>query len=251
MKRLPYWQRKNLRQGLLVAVVALAVGTVGFLYIDYIGFAVFMVLSLIGVVYLMLKALRDDLQTRAEVVIWQNNANAWHDVTFDVGGGSSSEVLFLQDVIEGRQARECYNVMKARDYIWEENIFYTEQRLKWFSIRNTAFRGVILSVAAPRAPQNARAEIQLLGGKIRLDGGLREYFTEHNAAALLQSVLKLFDAKKMQAVVADGKIYFWIETPCKLFYQFSLIAKLQPLMFISRVEQLKKIAENLADAIKI
>lgn len=247
---LHYWQKKYLKESLCVLLL-LGLATIAAISIfDYWGFQLFLIIGAISIAYLMIKSLREDLQTRAEAMIWEKNSSMFGNVIFDVGSGENTAILLNQNVVSGHQARECYNVMQTPHYMWEEDIFYTEQHLKWFSLRNTAFNGVILSLNAPHAPQNASAIISLSASKLSIKGNLKDYFTHHKINTLLQDILKLLHAKQIHAVTSNHKIYFWIVNSRKLFHQFSLIKPITPLPFIGRIQQLQQITENLLKALK-
>lgn len=247
---LKYWQKKYFMEGIRVLTVLVFICLMGWYFCNYGEFLLIFGLGVAALAYKMLHSLRDGLQTRAELLIWEKRAAEFGGLVFDVGLGADTEVLLAQNVVEGRQARECHNVLKTTEYMWEEDIFYTEQRLKYFTLRNTAFAGVILSIKADKAPNKTYAEVRTMGQKVLMMGTLKSFLDEHNSVSIWADVLRFFKAEKMRIEVANGRIYCWIKTSRKLFYQFSLVGEISPLPFISRVQQIKQMTDKLAETLR-
>ena len=180
---LKYWQRKYIFEGCVVIFVLIGVLVGISQAVTYWGVLLIVAILAAALLTLMLRALREELQNRAEVLIWENHKKQFNGLEFDVGGGVATDVLEAQNVIEGKQARECLNVLKGIDYSFEEDLFYTEHRLKWFSIRNTAFRGIIIHFRANRLGENGASEGELVRDDIMIDGPLKDFLARREVVA--------------------------------------------------------------------
>ena len=246
---LKHWQRKYLFESYVVMFVLVCILLGVCCVITYWGVLLIVGGLLAAVLGLMLRALREGLQNRAEMLIWENHKHQFNGLEFDVGAGVATDILENHDVFQGRQARECFNVLKSADYSFEEDLFYTEHRLKWFSIRNTAFRGVIICFKANMQAANVVSEGNLVRGNVIVDGLLKDFVAKNDGLKEWARILRLLHADKMKIVADNGYIYFWIKTSRRLFYQFSLWEYyISPLPFITRVQQFQQAAEKLKEA---
>lgn len=248
LSALRYWQRKYIFEGCVVVAVLIAVLVGVCQFVTYWGVLLIVAILLAAVLALMLKALREGLQNRAEMLIWEKHKQQFDGLEFDVGGGIATEVLVNQDVLQGQQARECFNVLKTPDYIIEEDLFYTEHRLKWVTVRNTAFRGIIMRFRATRLGENGVSEGYLVRDNMLIEGPLKGFLDRCEGFKGLAKILKLLHTDKMQIIAENGEIYFWIKTSWRLFYQFSLFEEISPLPFMTRVQQFQLAAEMLNEA---
>ena len=251
IKKLKYWRTKYLLESIWVAICAISVIVAAYLYIEYWGFCFLVILAVVAIVFLMLRALREELQTRAEMLILEKHKNLLENIHFDVGGGIETEKIMALNVVDKTQSRDCFTVLKTDRYIWEEDLFYKEHSFKYFSIRNTAFRGILFAVKAERAFQDTKADGVLVGKNMLITGNLKSFLVRCDAEELLVQLLKMFGVSKVTMVSMDGWIYFWVKTSKRLFYQFSLLQEVSPLPFVSRMEQLKDIADKFTEAFSI
>ena len=242
---LKHWQRKYIFEGCVVLFVLAVVFFALLQVMEYWGAILILAIIAAAVLFLMGRALNEALQNKAEMLIWENHKQQFGDLEFDVGGGIATEVLEKQEVLNGKQARECFNVLKAKDYSFEEDLFYTEHRLKWVTIRNTAFRGVVIHFRATMLGENATSEGYLVRDDLVIEGPLKGFLARRDGFRYWVKILKLLHADKMQIIAEDGEMYFWIKTPRRLFYQFNLLEEISPLPFMTRVQQFQQMAENL------
>lgn len=245
---LRYWQKKYIFEGFLVALVLVAIFIVVNQVITYWGGLLILAIALTAIMVLMIRALREGLQNKAEMLIWEKYKQQLDGLEFDVGGGIATEILENQDVFAGKQARECFNVLKTADYSMEEDLFYTEHRLKWVTVRNTAFRGIVMRFRAAKLSENGASEGYLVRDNILIEGPLKGFLDRCEGLKGLAKILRLLHADKVQIVAENGEIYFWIKTPRRLFYQFSLFEEISPLPFLTRVQQFQQVAEMLNEA---
>ena len=251
IQKLKYWQKKYLIEGVFVLIAAISVMVAVCFYIEYWGFCLLTGIVIGAIVFLMWRALREELQTRAEMLILEKHKELLDDITFEVGHGVDTDTLLALNVIDEHQARDGFNVLKRSNCILEEDLFYTEHSFKYFTLRNTAFRGVILAIKAERAMQGVSADGTLIGKNMLIDGDLKSFLIRCDCDTFLPPILKLFGVSKVKIVSANGWIYFWIETSKRLFYQFSLVQEISPLPFISRMQQLKSLADKLTEAFSV
>ena len=247
---LKYWQNKYFMESMCVVAVLVFVCAVFFYFYDDMELLLIWGFLAMVLTYKMLHSLREALQTRAEQLVWEKRKGSFEGLVFDVGLGTDIEVLLAQDVVNGRQARECHNVLKTAEYMWEEDVFYTAYRLKYFTLRNTAFCGVILSIKAKNVSDGGGTEVMLIGQKVYAKGTLKDFLEEHDKIKILGDVLRFFRAEKMSITVVHGQMYCWIQTSRKLFYQFSLVGNISPFPFVSRIQQLKSMSDKLAETLK-
>lgn len=79
-------------------------------------------LAVLTVAYLMLRELRDSLQTRGETLIFAKGKALFDGVDFDYGQGiDKDEALFGMWAFD---ARECRGVMSGRGFSLEEDWLY-------------------------------------------------------------------------------------------------------------------------------
>ena len=242
---LKHWQKKYLLEGCMVLFVLAMCFFFLSQAVEYWGAMLILAIIVAAVMFLMGRALNEALQNKAERLIWDNHKQQFGDLEFDVGGGIATEVLENHNVLNGKQARECFNVLKSENYSFEEDLFYTEHRIRWFSIRNTAFRGIIIRIKATMLAENTDSEGYLVRDDFLVEGPLKGFLARREGYKELVKLLKLLHATKMQIIAEDGEIYFWIKTPTKIFYQFNLLEDISPLPFMTRVQQFQQIAESL------
>lgn len=237
---LNYWRKKYLLQVLFVMCVAVLVVWAAFVYFVFFGFILLTVAVAVLVAYLMLKAIKEDLQVRGEGIILARADTLFNGLKFDFGRGVSESVLDAQNVVKSYKFRECHNVMKGNDFILEEDWLYSLISAKFFSFSQTAFQGVVLALNIPNAPEGLKGKIDISKNKPVISGELNGYLQKHQAQAHILALLKLFKASSLKVVVMKGKIYFWIGSETKIFYQFKLFSTNTINAFVKRVNDVQK-----------
>lgn len=236
MQVIEYWRKKYLTEAMVV--IALALLAIG-VFVIYIGDGNFKLLfSFLAVffAYLMLKELRDDLQTRGENVILGQNAADFEKLEFDFGRGIDEKKLAELTSLPAYQVRECGNVIKGKGFIWEEDWLYSVISAKFLSFNQTAFLGIILRIDVPDIDKNLTGVIEQSDDKIVILGDLSDKLKKEGYALVLGEMLKVFGVHKIKVEVNCGQMYFFIKTRKRLFYQLSLLKPCEPQKFAARVK---------------
>lgn len=248
MRMVEHWRKKYLLQAFIVVMVITPVIIGGFYWFDYVGFELILLMGMLLILYLMIKSLREDLQTRGEAAILSKADVLFDGISFDYAKGIKEEELLNQDIVSSYSKRECGNVMKGKDFLVEENWLYTTLSSKFLTIYNTSFRGIILAITASKKTSLLKGKIiQVKGRLIASEEGtelLKKYGLERDIRALLD----LFKTDKIEWFSYGEKIYFFIKTDEKLFYQFSLFKVNSISNFTKRIEQLQKLILNFVKA---
>ena len=245
IKVIEYWRRKYLGQAVIVFVLAAVVVWRGCHSADY--FWLQLLLGIVGwlVVYLMIRELREDLQNRAESLIISNTENVAHDLVFDVGRGVDENILIKQNVVPAYQVRECRNVMHGKGFSWEENWFYSVLSFRRLNFNQDAFEGIVACFNMPKAQGAAEGKFEQIGQKVIVSGSVSQFLKKNNVEKGLAEMLQLFHTKEINVRLLEGKVYFWIKTDKRLFYQFSLLKMNSIMPFIRRINALKNLSDNL------
>lgn len=240
-----YWRKKYLTEAFVVIVLAaFAIGVFVF-YISYGGFKLLFSFLAVFFAYLMLKELRDDLQTRGENLILGQNEPDFSALEFDFGRGIDEKKLLELTSIPSYQVRECGNVIKGKGYLLEEDWLYSVISAKFLSFNQTAFFGVILRIDVPSLDKKLAGVIERVGGKVVILGDLTEELKKQGSSLVFEKMLKLFETNKIKVETSHGQMYFLIKTRKHLFYQFSLLKPCYSQKFIEGVKVWKKMAEKL------
>lgn len=247
---LNYWRKKYLFQVLTVFLLAFFVVWAALVYFDFAGFKLLTLALAVTVAYLMFKAIKEDLQVRGEGIILMHSGALFNDVKFDFGRGLSEKELDAQNVVKSYKFRECHSVMQSRDYILEEDWFYSLISAKFFSFSHTAFQGIVLALNIPHAPENLRGKIDIAKNKTFISADVNNFLKTHNAQQYVLALLKLFNASSAEVVLSHGKLYFWINSETRIFYQFKLFSTNTIHAFVKRVNDIQKEVSNLLGALQ-
>jgi len=225
-----YWRKKYLFQAAAVAVCAGAAIAAAAIYIQAKLPALLIILAVLTVAYLMLRELRDSLQTRGETLIFAKDKALFDGVDFDYGQGiDKDEALFGMWAFD---ARECRGVMSGRGFSLEEDWLYKAVSARFFMLKLTVFEGILLVV------DNGEGSMPDAAALIRNAG-------VHGAA---EKMRRLLGAETMRAAVSGGRAVFYFKTKNRLFHQFALERTNTTGIFVRRVETLKAQAEETAAA---
>ena len=227
-----YWRKKYLFQAAAVAVCAGAAIAAAAVYIQAKLPALLIILAVLTVAYLMLRELRDSLQTRGETLIFAKGKALFDGVDFDYGQGiDKDEALFGMWAFD---ARECRGVMSGRGFSLEEDWLYKAVSARFFMLKLTVFEGILLVV------DNGEGSMPDAAALIRNAG-------VHEAA---EKMRRLLGAETMRAAVSGGRAVFYFKTKNRLFHQFALERTNTTGIFVRRVEALKAQAEETAAAVR-
>lgn len=240
-----YWRKKYLTEAMVVMALAGLAIIVFVSYISYGGFKLLFSFLAVFFAYLMLKELRDDLQTRGENLILGQKDTDFDMLEFDFGRGIDEKKLLELASLPAYQVRECGNVIKSERFILEEDWLYSVISAKFLSFNQTAFMGVILQIDVPDISKNMTGTVEQIGTKIIISGELADELKKVERDFVFEEMLKLFDAKKIKVETVRGQVYFLIKTRKHLFYQFSLLKPCQLHKFVDSVKIWREMAEKL------
>ena len=245
MRVIEYWRKKYLTEAMVVVGLAgLATGV----FIIYIGCGEFKLLfSCLAVfcAYLMIKELRADLQTRAENLILLEKNELFQKLEFDFGRGIDEKKLSELISVPSYQVRECFNVMKKKGYIIEEDWFYSVISAKFLSFNQTAFHGIILRIDVPALDKKMTSVIEQKDGKTAITGELLEKLKKEELKKVFEGLFKRLGTNKIMVETMSGEMYFLIKTNKHLFYQFSLLKPCALQNFLDDVKFWQDTAEKL------
>lgn len=239
-----YWRKKYLFQAAAVAVCAGAAIAAAAVYIQAKLPVLLIVLAVLTVAYLMLRELRDSLQTRGETLIFAKGKALFDGVDFDYGQGiDKDEALFGMWAFD---ARECRGVMSGAGYVLEEEWLYNTVRVRFFTLKLTVFEGILLAVdcggdAAAKAREPDGRGMAVPEEVLARDAGVR---------AAVEKMRKLLGAEAVRTAVSGGRAAFYFKTKNRLFHQFTLERTNTTGIFIRRIEALKAQAEDVAAAVR-
>ena len=243
---LEYWRKKYFSQAIIVLTIALAIICLTLIYADFIGLKILITLSAGSICYLMIRELREDLQTRGEALILPRAAKVMKNISFDYGKGINENTLLNQDIAGPYKILEYHNIFQNELFHYEEDLFYSVISSKFIPLKQTAFEGIIFSFDMPSATAKQKTVINFIQNQPNISGFLSETLKKPEFMALLNELNTLFNPQKIDIVTENGKNYFWIKTKSPLFYQFSLTSPNSVSNFINRLEKLQNIAEKIS-----
>ncbi len=241
---LEYFRHKYLWQAFVVFCLCGGVIFLGCWFVEDFWLRALLILGPLTIFYLMMRALREDLQSRGENLILIKKGEIFPTLDFDFGRGMDEKVFDRQDIVSGYRIRECFNMMKTEHFILEEDWFYTPVSSKFLPISSTVFEGVVLAILVPGVSE-LKGEVKIVKGKVIFSGALAPFLKALGADSKIAELIRFFGVNKVFVVGNDGWIYFWIKTKTRIFYQFSLVRSGSFGMFVKRIERLKQIIEEI------
>lgn len=235
-KVLAYWQGRYLFQLLVVDFIGMAFAVAVLFFVKFLLFKVIFLILDAVVMRLMIVALSEGVQYRGERAFFSNLKDEFKGLTFDYGKGIDEGVLSSQKVVDEYQVRECGNVIKGDGFVLEEDWFYNVNSIKSIAINDTVFRGVVC-VYDVNIADELKGYIAIKGRVLAVNGNITSAITQEYKEKLIR-LLKLFNAKEAKVVLAGGKLYVWIATRVKLFYQFNMVQNDKMGEFESRIRML-------------
>ena len=201
-KVLEYWRKKYLGQAAMVLIAAAGAVAAAWFYVEAALLKLLFGLCAVLVAYLMLKELRESLQTRGEMLIFAKGKDLFADAAFDYGQG-----LDKGDKLWGAweyNVRECRGVLSGEGYLLEEDWLYNTAAAKFFTLKMTVFEGVLLAAVCPAGKENAladRQEIRAAGEKMRrMLAAMRQADESYSGGDISRSGLSDLKANKKLAL---------------------------------------------------
>ncbi len=211
---LEYWRKRYLGQAVVVLIVAVGVFAVVLKYVADVRLWL-LLLPLIGVVaFVMLKELREALQTKGESLIFAKAKSLFDNIRFDYAGGVDDKFPIWDQW--NYNLRECRSVVRGDGFCLEEDALYSVVSSKFFEIKGTVFKGILLALDCDENAQN------LLN-----DANFKQ------EAERLRQILK---ADKMTFSFAQNKICLCFASNRRLYHQFSLLRFNVLTTFVGKLE---------------
>ena len=233
---LGYWQGRYLFQLLLVNFIGIAFAIAVLFFVKFLLLkAIFLILDVV-VVRLMIIALKEGVQYRGERAFFSNLKDEFTDLVFDYGKGIDEDILSAQNAIDEYQVRECKNVMIGDGFIIEEDWFYNVSTIKSIAINDTVFSGVICAYDID-SKDELKGRINIKGRVLLTNGNISSFISPEHKEKLYR-LLKLFRAREAKVVLSGGKLYVWISTHAKIFYQFNMFQNGKMRDFENRIRML-------------
>ena len=248
-KAVEFWRQKYMRQAIVVVLLLGGIAISAICFFEAFFTRLLCGAIAVALIYLMLKELYADLQTRGESVCMVQADDLFKDLRFDVGRGIEEKVLTNLQSVEEYQARECRNVVFQDGMQVEEDVFYNVVSAKFGQLNHVVFEGIIFEFELNKAISSVCGEAELINDKVNISGQKENLPQNPQIYAALQEVMKFFKSDKLKFESYEDKIYFLIPTREKIFWQFSLFRRNRVEQFNSRVLMLKAKAENLYAAL--
>lgn len=213
---LEYWRKRYLGQAAVVLILAIALIALVFKYVADIRLWL-LLLPLIGVVvFVMLKELREALQTKGENLIFAKAKTLFENIRFDYAAGVDDKFPIWENW--NYNLRDCRSVVRGNGFCLEEDCLYSVVSSKFFEIKGTVFKGVLLTLTGGEKAQSL------------LDN---PHFKRE--AERLREIL---NADKVVLSLVQDKICLCFTSDKKLYHQFSLLKFNVLTAFIGKLEML-------------
>lgn len=240
-KILDCWRKKYLGQAVVVLLLAICGVAAAWFYANVYWSAASLTLIIFIIAYLMLKELREEVQTRGEELILAKSEQLFPELFFDVGRGLDENTILNQNILPPYRMRECRNVMRGNGYLLEEDWLYNVSSIKSIPITHTIFEGVVLAVPAKRLLKEGHAAV--FGSQF--NGTIAQSLRESGTYMAILSLMELFCTKEAETAVYDGSLYIWMKTEQRLFYKFSLLNSNSLMAFVYRIHTLDAAVKKL------
>ena len=244
-----FWRKKYIRQAIIVTVLLGGLATAAICYFEFLFTKLLCMVIAILLIYLMVRELRTDLQTRGETICTAPQIGLYGDLRFDVGRGIEEKVLENLQSVADYQTRECRNVIYQEGMSLEEDVFYNVISAKFGRLQQTVFEGMILVVELKSEKPYCKGKVLKEGDKTVCIGEISSLLKESQALVVLGEIMKMFQVQQIMAEIYQNKIYFFIPTKEKIFAQFSLFKYNRTDKFVHCISALKTKMESLYNAL--
>ena len=227
-KVLEFWRKRYLFQAVFVTTLALV--ALYFLIMSSLdkGILFLICLVIVFLAVLMLRELRESLQTRGEGIILANKNLIFDNLDFDYGMPIEEENL-LPDHWEYNR-KESFSSIRGKNFRLQEVMLFNLISSKFIELKSVTFHGVFFVVSC------SSAELKL---------------KEANITAELNDLKRLLKADSYQIFSDENKVCFCFKTKFPLFYQFTLRKINAVSAFINHIEKLQISAENVVEKLSV
>ena len=214
VKVLEFWRKRYLGQACIVLLLAGALLWMVFYYVNDWRLWLLLLPLICFVAYIMLKELREGLQTKGESLIFAKTKALFDNIRFDYGAGVDDKFP-IWDKWNYNQ-RECQVVVRGQGFCLEEDALYSVAASKFFEIKGTVFKGILLTLDCDEKAQSLLNDV---------------HFKQE--AERLRQILK---ADKMTLSFAQNKICLCFASNRRLYHQFSLLHFNMLTIFICKLD---------------
>lgn len=244
-----FWRKRYWRQAIFITVLLGGLATAAVCYFEFLFTKLLCAVIAVLLIYLMIRELREDLQTRGETICTAPQVTLYDNWRFDVGRGIDEKVLENLQSVADYQVRECHNVMYQEGMSLEEDSFYNVISAKFGRLQQTVFEGIILIIELREDLPYNKGKIVRDGDKITCEGQIADLLNKQQISSVLWEIMKLLQAQLAMGETFHDKIYFFMPTHEKIFTQFSLFKYNRADKFAQRVLAVKAQIENLYKAL--
>lgn len=223
IKVLEFWRKRYLGQACIVLVLTCALLWMVFYYVSDWRLWLILLPLICFVAYIMLKELREGLQTKGESLIFAKTKALFDNIRFDYGAGVDDKFP-IWDKWNYNQ-RECQVVVRGLGFCLEEDALYSVASSKFLAIKGTVFKGILLTFDAD---ENAQGVLN--------DARFKQ------EAERLRQILK---ADKVTLSLVQNKICLCFTSNRRLYHQFSLLRFNVLTAFICKLETVLAQVANL------
>lgn len=214
VKVLEYWRRRYLGQTAVVLIFAGVLVTMVLKYIADIRLWVLLLPLIALVSFVMIKELREALQTKGENLIFTKAKTLFDDIRFDYAAGIDDKFPIWENW--NYNLRDCRAVVLGEGFCLEEDCLYHVTSFKFIEIKGTVFRGILLSLDCHESAQSLLNDARF-----------------KQEAERLRQILK---AEKFSLSFMQNKICLCFVSNRRLYHQFSLLRFNLLTTFICKLE---------------
>lgn len=200
-KVLEYWRKRYLGQAVVVLLLAGGLIAVVLKYIADVRLWVLLLPLICLVAFVMIKELREGLQTKGESLIFAKTNSLFDNVRFDYAAGIDDRFPIWENW--NYNLRDCRAVVFGEGFCLEEDCLYHIASSKFIEIKGTVFKGILLTLDCDEKAQSLLNDTRFK----------RE--TER-----LRQILK---AEKFTLNFMQNKICLCFVSNRRLYHQFSLL----------------------------
>jgi hypothetical protein len=245
-KTLEHWRRHYLTEALFCGLLAGGGIALVLWLAEYIWLRLSLTLSILGLLYLMIKELHADLQTRGQALVLAHAGELFPTLRFDYAKGIAEDSLSALQSVPRYTRREIGNVLHTPHGQIEEEWLYTTMVIRHITFPQTAFKGLVLRLPKPSSlPAGKTAVLDLRHAHAPLSGELAASLNRLGVNKELATLLHLFDEQTLTLESSTDALYIFLKTEKPLFHPFSLTTSNTSARFTERITRLAGLCETL------
>lgn len=201
VKVLEYWRRRYLGQTAVVLIFAGVLIAMVLKYIADIRLWVLLLPLIALVSFVMIKELREALQTKGENLIFTKAKTLFDNIRFDYAAGIDDKFPIWENW--NYNLRDCRAVVLGDGFCLEEDCLYHVASSKFIEIKGTVFRGILLTLDCHESAKSLLNDARF-----------------KQEAERLRKILK---AEKFSLNFMQNKLCLCFISNRRLYHQFSLL----------------------------